>query len=61
LRPGPPPGWELHPVAPGRTRLDVLAGLLLRRCGSRRFYNLLERQGFTYVEEVTATPRRVPA
>jgi hypothetical protein len=56
LAAGAAPGWELHPVAPGRTRLDVLAGLLLRRCGSRRFYNLLERQGFTYVEEVTATP-----
>lgn len=56
LAAGAAPGWELHPVAPGRTRLEVLAGPLLHRSGSRRFYNLLERKGFTYVEEVTATP-----
>lgn len=49
-------GWDLHPVPPGRTRLEVLAGPLLHRTGSRRFYNVLERHGFAYVEEVAATP-----
>jgi hypothetical protein len=53
---GAVPGWDLHPVPPGRTKLEVLAGPLLRRTGSRRFYNLLERHGFAYVEEVAATP-----
>jgi hypothetical protein len=53
---GAVPGWELHPVSPGCTRLEVLAGPLLRRTGSRRFCNILERHGFAYVEEVAATP-----
>jgi len=53
---GAVPAWELHPVPPGRTRLEALAGPLLRRTGSRRFYNILERHGFAYVEEVAATP-----
>lgn len=53
---GAVPGWGLHPVQPSRTPLDVLAGPLMRQCGSMRFYNLLERQGFSYVEEVAATP-----
>ena len=53
---GAVPGWQLHPVAPGRTPLEALAGPLLRRTGSRRFYNILERQGFACVEEVAATP-----
>ncbi len=53
---GAVPGWELHPVPPGRTPLEVLAGPLLRRTGSRRFYNILERHGFAYVEDVAATP-----
>jgi len=53
---GAVPGWHLHRVPDGRTPLDVLAGPLLRRCGSMRFYNLLERQGFSCVEEVAATP-----
>ena len=56
IRTGAVSGWYLHPVEPGRTPLDVLAGPLLRRCGSMRFYNLLDRQGFTYVEEVAASP-----
>lgn len=53
---GAVPGWELHPVPPGRTPLDALSGPLLRRTGSRRFYNILERHGFAYVEDVAATP-----
>ena len=53
---GAVPGWHLHRVPDARTPLDVLAGPLLRRCGSMRFYNLLERQGFSCVEEVAATP-----
>jgi hypothetical protein len=53
---GAAPGWHLHPVSRGRTPLEVLAGPLLRRTGSRRFYNILDRHGFTYVEEVAATP-----
>jgi len=53
---GAVPGWQLHPVPPGRTPLEALAGPLLRRTGSRRFYNILERQGFACVEEVAATP-----
>ncbi len=40
----------------GRTPLHVLAGPLHRLSGSNRFYNLLEREGFAYVEEVAATP-----
>jgi Sigma-70, region 4 len=53
---GAVPGWDLLPVPPGRTGLEVLAGPLLRRTGSRRFYNILERHGFAYVEEVAAIP-----
>jgi hypothetical protein len=48
-------GWDLHPVRAGRTPLHVLAGPLHRLSGSHRFYNLLERNGFAYVEEVAAT------
>jgi Sigma-70, region 4 len=53
---GAVPGWDLHPVPPGRTPLEALAGPLLRRTGSRRFYNILERHGFAHVEEVAVTP-----
>jgi sigma-70-like protein len=53
---GAAPGWHLHPVPQCRTPLDVLGGPLLRRTGSRRFYNILDRHGFAYVEEVAATP-----
>jgi Sigma-70, region 4 len=53
---GTVPGWYLHPVPPSRTPLDVLAGPLLHRSGSMRFYNILERNGFACVEEVAATP-----
>ena len=56
LTAGAVPGWELHPVPAGRTPLHVLAGPLHRLSGSYRFYNLLERNGFAYVEEVAATP-----
>jgi hypothetical protein len=52
---GTVPGWALHPVPPGRTPLDVLALPLLRRTGSKRFYNILDRNGFASVEEVVAT------
>jgi hypothetical protein len=47
---GPAPG------ASGRTPLHVLAGPLHQLSGSDRFCNLLERNGFAYVEEVAATP-----
>jgi hypothetical protein len=50
------PGWDLHPVPAGRTPLNVLAGPLHRLSGSIRFYNLLEREGVAFVEEVAATP-----
>ena len=53
---GAVPGWDLHPVPPGRTPLEALAGPLLHRTGSRRFYNILERHGFAHVEEVAVTP-----
>jgi hypothetical protein len=53
---GAVPGWDLHPVPAGRTPLHVLAGPLHRLSGSNRFYNLLEREGFAYVEEVAVTP-----
>ena len=56
LAAGAVPGWELHPVPGGRTPLNVLAGPLHRLSGSVRFYNLLEREGFAWVEEVAATP-----
>lgn len=53
---GAVPGWGLHRAPPGRTPLDMMAAPLLRRTGSMRFYRLLNRQGFAYVEEVAATP-----
>lgn len=53
---GAVPGWDLHPVPAGRTPLHVLTGPLHRLSGSNRFYNLLEREGFAYVEEVAVTP-----
>jgi len=53
---GTVPGWNLHPVPAGRTPLRVLAGPLHRLSGHNRFYNLLEREGFGYVEEVAVTP-----
>jgi hypothetical protein len=56
LTAGAVPGWDLHPVPAGRTPLHVLAGPLHRLSGSVRFYNLLEREGFAWVEEVAATP-----
>jgi len=56
LTAGSVPGWDLHPVPARRTALQVLAGPLHRLSGSNRFYNLLEREGFAYVEEVAATP-----
>jgi hypothetical protein len=56
LTAGAEPGWELHPVPGDRTPLRVLAGPLRRLSGNGRFFNLLNRTGFAYVEEVTATP-----
>ena len=53
---GAVPGWDLYPEPVGRTPLRVLAGPLHRLSGSNRFYNLLEREGFGYVEEVAVTP-----
>jgi hypothetical protein len=53
---GAAPGWELHPVPGGRTALHVLAAPLYRLSGQPRFYNLLDRAGFAWVEEVAATP-----
>jgi hypothetical protein len=53
---GAAPGWELHPVPGGRTALHVLAGPLYRLSGQQRFYNVLDRAGFAWAEEVTATP-----
>jgi hypothetical protein len=56
LTAGAEPGWELHPVPGDRSPLQVLAGPLRRLSGNGRFFNLLDRSGFAYVEEVTATP-----
>jgi Sigma-70, region 4 len=56
LAAGAAPGWDLHPAPAGRTPLSVLAGPLHRLSGSVRFYNLLDREGFAFVEEVAATP-----
>ncbi|HET9967960.1 MAG TPA: sigma factor-like helix-turn-helix DNA-binding protein [Streptosporangiaceae bacterium] len=56
LMAGAVPGWDLHPVPGGRTPLHVLAGPLHRLSGSIRFYNLLEREGFAWAEDVAATP-----
>jgi hypothetical protein len=53
---GEEPGWELHPVPGGRTPLHALAAPLLRLSGSNRYFNLLDRSGFAYVEEIAATP-----
>src|SRR5712692_10256902 len=53
---GAAPGWELHPVPGGRTALQVLAAPLYRLSGQQRFYNLLDRAGFAWTEEVAATP-----
>ncbi len=50
--------YELHPVQGGRTPLQELAAPLQALAGHHRFYNLLDREGFKYVEEVTATPDR---
>jgi hypothetical protein len=49
-------GWKLHPVPGDTTPLHALAAPLRRHSGSGRFYNLLDRSGFAYVEEVAATP-----
>ena len=56
LTAGAVPGWDLHPMPAGRMPLNVLAGPLHRLSGSVRFYNLLDREGFAFVEEVAATP-----
>jgi hypothetical protein len=53
---GAEPGWQLHPVPGGRTALHVLAAPLSRLSGSSRYFSLLDRSGFAYVEEVAATP-----
>jgi Sigma-70, region 4 len=53
---GAAPGWELHPVPGGRTALHALAAPLYRLTGQQRFYNLLDREGFAWAEEVAATP-----
>ncbi|MGH3180453.1 MAG: sigma factor-like helix-turn-helix DNA-binding protein [Streptosporangiaceae bacterium] len=53
---GTAPGWALHRVSGGRTALDVLAAPLYRLSGQQRFYNLLDRAGFAWAEEVAATP-----
>lgn len=56
LSEGAQPGWDLHPVPGGRTPLRLLAAPLRRLSGNSRFYNLLDRTGFGYVEEVAVTP-----
>jgi hypothetical protein len=53
---GEAPGWELHPVPGERTPLHALAAPLLRLSGGNRYFNLLDRSGFGYVEEIAATP-----
>jgi hypothetical protein len=53
---GEEPGWELHPVPGGRTPLHALSAPLDRLSGSSRYFNLLDRSGFAFVEEVAATP-----
>ena len=53
---GAAPGWDLHPVPDGHTPLHALAAPLLLLSGSNRYYNLLDRSGFAYVEEVAAAP-----
>jgi hypothetical protein len=49
---------KLHPAEGGRTPLQELAAPLQALAGHERFYNILDREGFRYVEEVTATPDR---
>jgi hypothetical protein len=56
LTAGAQPGWELHPVPGGRTPLRMLDEPLRCLSGNGRFLNLLDRSGFSYVEEVAATP-----
>jgi hypothetical protein len=53
---GGAPGWQLRPVPVGRTPLRELADPLLTASRSNRYYNLLDRNGFSTVEEVAATP-----
>ena len=53
---GGAPGWQLRPVPVGRTPLSELAGPLLTASRSNRYYNLLDRNCFSTVEEVAATP-----
>jgi hypothetical protein len=53
---GEAPGWELHPVPGGRTALHALVAPLRRMTGGGRVYNVLDRSGFAFVEEVAATP-----
>jgi hypothetical protein len=53
-----PSCFKLHPVGGGRTPLQEIAMPLLALAGHERFYNILDRAGFRYVEEVTATPDR---
>lgn len=56
LTAGAEPGWVLHPVPAGRTPLHLLAEPLGRQQGGARFFNLLDRAGFAFAEEVAATP-----
>lgn len=56
LTAGAEPGWELHPVPGDRTPLQALAEPLRRLSGNGRFFNLLDRSGFAYIEEIAATP-----
>ena len=53
---GEGPGWQLHPVPDGRTPVQALVVPLRGLSGSNRFFNLLDRSGFCYVEEIAATP-----
>jgi hypothetical protein len=53
---GEAPGWELHLVPGGRTALHALVAPLRRLTGGGRVYNVLDRSGFAFVEEVAATP-----
>jgi hypothetical protein len=53
---GCPSCSELHAAPDGRTPLHVLAAPLYTVTGQTRFYNLLDREGFRYVEEVAVTP-----
>ncbi|SRR6266851_193106 len=53
-----PSCFKPHPAPDGHTPLRVLAAPLQALAGHQRFYNLLDRTGFAYVEEVIATPDR---